>query len=234
MHLVLLPGLDGTGILFQPLVESLPAGIEPVVIPFPPTEPLDYPDLARFVAPRLPQSAPFVLLGESYAGPLALQLAAEGAPGIVGVVLCASFVSNPTLVPSSFRHLAGPWLYRFTPAFIQAKALLGGYSSPELRQLLLSAHGIVSARVMTQRIRSILSVDATPALTGDPAAPVLPAGSPRPRRPRPQLAPHSGDTPGRAGPPHSRPAPCPSTPAEGLGRCRVLLHRQPRRRLRSR
>ena len=164
MHLVLLPGLDGTGILFQPLVESLPAGIEPVVIPFPPAEPLDYPDLAKFVAPRLPQSAPFVLLGESYAGPLALQLAAEGAPGIVGVVLCASFVSNPTLIPSSLRHLAGPWLFRFTPAFIQAKALLGGYSSPELRQLLLSAHGIVSARVMTQRIRSILSVDATPAL----------------------------------------------------------------------
>jgi pimeloyl-ACP methyl ester carboxylesterase len=164
MHLVLLPGLDGTGILFRPFIESLPADIQPVVIPFPGTEALDYPGLVRFVAPRLPRSAPFVLLGESFSGPIALQLAAEPVPGIVGVILCASFVSNPTVIPSFFRHLAGPWLFRFTPAFVQAKALLGGYFSPDLRDLLASAHGIVSAPVMTQRIRSILSVDATPAL----------------------------------------------------------------------
>ncbi len=164
MQLVLLPGLDGTGILFQPFIESLPAGIEPVVIPLPATEVLDYPDLVTFVAPRLPRSAPFVLLGESFSGPLALQLAAERVPGIVGVILCASFVSNPTVIPSFLRHLAGPWLFRFTPAFIQAKALLGGYSSPGLRQLLARAHGIVPPPVMAQRIRSILSVDATPAL----------------------------------------------------------------------
>lgn len=170
MQLVLLPGLDGTGILFQPFIESLPPGIEPIVVPLPPTEVLDYPDLVRFVAPRLPRSAPFVILGESFSGPLAIQLAAEPVPGIVGVVLCASFVSNPTPVPSCFRHLAGPWLFHFTPAFVQAKALLGGYSSPELRQLLARAHGLVSPAVMAQRIRSILSVDATPALraTGQP------------------------------------------------------------------
>jgi pimeloyl-ACP methyl ester carboxylesterase len=164
VRLVLLPGLDGTGVLFRPFVRELPAGIDATVIALPAREPLDYPELIRYVTPLLPPSGPFVLLGESFSGPLALFLAASGLPGLRGVILAASFVRNPTFVPAWLRFLAGAWLFRFTPAFIQAKALLGGYSTPELRPLLAEAHGAVSPDVMAQRVRSILTVDAAPAL----------------------------------------------------------------------
>ena len=164
MRLVLLPGLDGTGVLFRPFVRSLPPRIDPRVIALPAGEPLGYPELVRYVTPLLPQSGPYVLLGESFSGPLALFLAASGVPGLQGVILCASFIRNPTFLPAWFRFLAGSWLFRLTPAFVQAKALLGGYSSPELRQLLAEAHGAVSPSVMSRRVRSLLTVDATAAL----------------------------------------------------------------------
>ena len=164
MRLVLLPGLDGTGVLFRPFVQALPTGIDPIVIRLPADEPLDYPAVVRRVAPQLPQDGPYVLLGESYSGPLALFLAASGITGVRGVILCASFVRNPTFVPAWLRFLAGPWLFRFTPAFVQAKALAGGYSNPDLRKLLAEAHRDVPPDVMAQRARSILAVDATAAL----------------------------------------------------------------------
>ena len=78
MHLrslVLLPGLDGTGLLFQPLVECLPDAIEPVVVSYPPDQKLGYEELLPLVLERLP-AAPFVLLGESFSGPLAVMAAA--------------------------------------------------------------------------------------------------------------------------------------------------------------
>jgi hypothetical protein len=35
MKIVLLPGLDGTGILFKPFIEALPNGIDVLVISYP-------------------------------------------------------------------------------------------------------------------------------------------------------------------------------------------------------
>lgn len=164
MRLVLLPGLDGTGVLFRPFVRALPPEIDATVVALPTDEPLDYPDLVRHVSPLLPTNGPYVLLGESFSGPLALFLAASDPPGLRGVILCASFIRNPTFVPAWLRFLAGSWLFRLTPAFVQAKALLGGYSSPELRPLLAEAHGAVSPAVMAGRVRSLLTVDAAEAL----------------------------------------------------------------------
>ena len=45
LQLVLLPGMDGTGDLFDPLLSALPAAPPPVVLRYPAREPLDYPCL---------------------------------------------------------------------------------------------------------------------------------------------------------------------------------------------
>src|SRR5262249_21949097 len=42
-----------------------------------------------------------------------------------------------------------------------AKALLGGYSTPDLRALLARAHSLVSPAVLAARVQAVLSVDAT-------------------------------------------------------------------------
>ena len=93
--LVLLPGLDGTGLLFGPLVAALPAGLRAAVVRYPVDRSMGYAELAASAAEQLPQGERFVLVGESFGGPLAMILAAGRPAGLVGLVLCATFVTSP-------------------------------------------------------------------------------------------------------------------------------------------
>ncbi len=75
--LVLLPGLDGTGILFTPLVVALGNGRRVIVVTYPTSEKAQtYAKLHEVAGAALPPSGPLVLLGESFSGPLAISLAA--------------------------------------------------------------------------------------------------------------------------------------------------------------
>ena len=73
-RLVLLPGLDGTGLLFEPLLRALPKEIEATVIRYPGDQRLSYDELLEFLRDQLPRDTPFILLGESFSGPLAIRL----------------------------------------------------------------------------------------------------------------------------------------------------------------
>src|SRR5688572_19308619 len=92
--LVLLPGMDGTGELFAPLLEVLGSDIETLVIRYP-DRPLDYLEHESFVRAYLPHNRSYVVLGESFSGPIAISLAAAPPPGMLGYVLCVSFVRRP-------------------------------------------------------------------------------------------------------------------------------------------
>lgn len=76
------------------------------------------------------------------------------------MILCGTFVQNP-LGPrwGWLRHLVTTWLFRWHPHLSEAKALLGGYGTPELRRLLREALSMVSAQVLAQRVREVLQVD---------------------------------------------------------------------------
>ncbi len=158
--LVLMPGLDGSGVLFRPLLERLPSDLIPQVITYPATEPLGYGELLPRIIAALPVSGPFVILGESFSGPLALMIAAQRPAELKGVILCGTFVRNP-LGPhwGWLRHLVSPLLFRWHSHLAEARALLGGYSTPQLRQLLREALSQVSPRVVARRIREVLQVD---------------------------------------------------------------------------
>ncbi|HEX2836088.1 MAG TPA: hypothetical protein VHW00_23995 [Thermoanaerobaculia bacterium] len=91
--LLLLPGLDGTGTLFGEFIAALPPHIAPVVIRYPTDEALSYEELLAFIEERLPEGT-FAVLGESFSGPLAIELAAKS-PRVRAVILCASFVRSP-------------------------------------------------------------------------------------------------------------------------------------------
>jgi hypothetical protein len=45
----MLPGLDGTGLLFRPLIDVLPVTLKPIVINFPSDKKLGYEDLVHLV-----------------------------------------------------------------------------------------------------------------------------------------------------------------------------------------
>ncbi|MDG9668867.1 lysophospholipase [Hahella sp. CR1] len=92
--LVMLPGMDGTGDLFAPFLECIPQ-IETQIIPLPQTGAQDYDSLAAYVREQLPDDD-FYLLAESFSGPIGALLAADGVPGLQGVIFVATFLSIPS------------------------------------------------------------------------------------------------------------------------------------------
>ncbi len=163
-HLVLLPGMDGTGMLFAPFTETLPSSTVVTAHRYPVDEALSYEDLLPRVLPTLPPRAPFVLLGESFSGPLALMVASTAPPGLVAVVLCASFARRPLAVPTHLHGVVRGPLLAVAPFEAQVQAMLGGYATPRLRAMLAQALGLVPHAVMASRIRTMLRLDVTDAL----------------------------------------------------------------------
>lgn len=160
LTLVLLPGLDGSGVLFQALLEVLPSGIKHHVMAFPPDKTLGYEELLPRVLSGLPTEVPFLLLGESFSGPLALMVASQCPPGLRGVVLSASFVRNPLRWQPSWAHrLVGDWMFWLFPEMSQIKAVLGGRGSRARRELVSLALAGVQPRVLAHRLRAVLLAD---------------------------------------------------------------------------
>ena len=156
--LVLLPGLDGTGLLFEPLLRVLPQTISPLVVRYPPDQPLGYDRLLPMVLESLPKDGPFVILGESFSGPLALMAAATEPPGLKAVVLVATFAAKPVpYIPAFLGRILRPWMFRPAPLLVRLKTRLPSRSAQ--RELLLKANSVVRPEVWMTRIRAVLSVN---------------------------------------------------------------------------
>ena len=159
---VLLPGMDGTGELFVPFIEALPAPFETITAHFPPDSCLSYSQLGGIVQPLLPVSEPFVLLAESFSTPLALQCAAAKPPNLKGLVICAGFATSPVRGwKHSILRLLVPLLFRFDLPTSLARRLLVGSDAPSaLLTRVKSAISSVQPVVLSDRLRSILDCDA--------------------------------------------------------------------------
>ena len=160
MHLLLLPGMDGTGRLFEPLLPFLPPSLVAAVVAYPTDRPCGYAELLPRVEAALPDGQEFLVLGESFSGPLALLLAARGPAGLRGIILCASFARSP--LPSIarwFRGLIRPWWFRAVPRWLIRRVLLGRFSTPRLARMVEDAIALVQPAVLAARARAILEVD---------------------------------------------------------------------------
>jgi pimeloyl-[acyl-carrier protein] methyl ester esterase len=173
MRLLMLPGMDGTGRLFEPLLAALPTSLPATAIAYPPGEPLGYEGLLPLVMAAAAQAGgPFVVVGESFSGPLALMLAARRPPGLRGVVLCASFVRFPLPLPERWRHVVRPWMFRVQPLWLLSWVLLGRQGFGPLGRLLRSAVRSVSPEALAARAVAVAGVDVTAELQACPV-PVL-------------------------------------------------------------
>src|SRR5262245_52178733 len=93
--LVLLPGLDGTGALLAGFRRTLGPGIRTIVVSYPPDPDIGYVALEGVVRALLPQDQPFVLLAESFSGPIGISIAASRPVSLRGLILVSSFARNP-------------------------------------------------------------------------------------------------------------------------------------------
>lgn len=132
-----------------------------MVVTYPGRKALKYNQLLPLVRAELPQE-PFVLLGESFGGPLSLQLAAESPPQLQGLILCGSFVSCPfDFIPAWAAHCVPDFPFNAFPSFAKLKTKLGLYANAEHSALSLEALSQVSAEVFACRIREIIRVNTT-------------------------------------------------------------------------
>ena len=162
--LVLLPGLDGTGKLFAEFLNALDPCVSANVVPYPPDVPLGYDELELLVRAVLPTRARFVLLGESFSGPLAIRIAAGPPPGLAGLILCVTFASNPYPRLAWARRLAPLLPLKSLPRWLRAPLMWGSASPSTAPRQSERAMAGVDAAVIRGRIAALLSVDETAAL----------------------------------------------------------------------
>lgn len=158
-RLVLLPGMDGTGDQFAPFVAAMGPGYELVCLRYPDDAAMGYAELEAFVRAQLPQGARYVVVAESFAGPIAVSLSATPPPGLAGVVLCCTFVRNPRPKLAVFGGLLGFVPLKAAPVAAMAPILLGRYSTPALRAALVAALAQVRNETLQARLRAVLQVD---------------------------------------------------------------------------
>ncbi len=161
--LVLLPGMDGTGELFAPLLRALHPSIPTVVVRYP-EGPGDYAAHEIVARAALPSRHPYVLLGESFSGPVAVSIAASRPEHCVGVILCASFLTSPNPLLRPLRPILSWWPPQKVPSFAAETLLMGRFATPALREAHRQALGQASPATLVARLDAIATVDVRAAL----------------------------------------------------------------------
>ena len=162
--LVLLPGLDGTGKLFSDFVKDLGTSVDSFIVAYPKDQPLGYEELEALVLAALPNDRLFVLLGESFSGPIAIRIAARSPAGLVAVILCGTFAKNPFPWLWWARPLAAYLPLKALPRWVRAPLMWGSTSPQRAPAQMQRAIAGVSPAVIRRRIAALMAVDASPAL----------------------------------------------------------------------
>jgi pimeloyl-ACP methyl ester carboxylesterase len=159
--LVLLPGLDGTGDLFAPLIARVGDTFDTRVLRYDHERDQSYARLSEALAPELPADRDYVLVAESFGGPLALRLAACKPPHLSAVVLVCSFASSPL---SLSQRLVAPAVARALPSsppWVVRKLLVGDDAPDTMVEAVRAALSKVPAHVLRARFATLASCDET-------------------------------------------------------------------------
>jgi len=160
VRLVLLPGMEGTGRLFGPLLRILPQELRADVVAYPVDRFIDYAGLTDHVRALLPRESPFVLVAESFSGPIALRLASAPPHGLKGIVLVCTFAASPDPWAHRWlRWLAGAWIFRMPPPVCLVRAFLLGREAPDdLVRETVAVLRSVRPEVLASRLRMVLEI----------------------------------------------------------------------------
>src|SRR5579862_2510934 len=166
--LVLLPGLDGTGDFFAPLLEALGRSVRTQVVRYPVAGAYDYATCQQLVRAALPVDGPYVLLGESFSGPLAISLAAQAPQGLVGIILCCTFANNPRPRLALIRPVLPFLPFHGTGASLRLSRflVLGDWITPAIRELHQKILHSVPAKTLRGRLEAVADCDVREALAG--------------------------------------------------------------------
>jgi len=154
IKILLLPGMDGTGLLLKTFAGYLEGDVR--IIRYTTEQKQSYRALVKYVASQLQAHAQYVVVAESFSGPIAYDLL-KTHTNIISVVFVASFITRPhhgLLITKYFP-------YRFMgtkfPDFV-AKFLLGKLASAATVAHFQQAVRRVSSQVLGHRIRQMATL----------------------------------------------------------------------------
>jgi pimeloyl-ACP methyl ester carboxylesterase len=138
---------------------STRSGFPTQVIAYPSDRAMTYAEHESFARDNLPAGEDFVLLAESFSGPIGISIAAAAPPRLKGLILCGTFASNPLPVFGPLAKLIGAVpAFRIPPALL-APWLYAGHATSELRRAHAQAMSRVSPLALRARVAAILAVD---------------------------------------------------------------------------
>ncbi len=114
MRLILLPAFDGTGSMFNALVKDLGNAFETTVISYPGSGPQDYSTLTDRIRKQIHEMDDYVVLGESFAGPIVYQMAVRDAEKCKGAIFVATNLTNPNPLVLKILTACHPCYFPFS------------------------------------------------------------------------------------------------------------------------
>jgi pimeloyl-[acyl-carrier protein] methyl ester esterase len=151
--------MDGTGIFFEDFAAATQPEFKPVIVRYPNDPSLGYVELEPIARAALPHDGPFLILGESFSGPIAISIAASNPPGLVGLILCVTFARNPHALLPLVTAILRPLRAFRVPRFIQHRNLFGRFNSPRLRAKLREVRSRVSQKTLQARLEAVAFID---------------------------------------------------------------------------
>ena len=172
--LVLLPGLDGTGLNFAPLAAALAPSERAIAVSYPPDLPVTPDAIAAFVRDEIPSPEPHLIVAESFSGPIGLALAASPPEGCAGLVLVATFLRYPRpRLPRWLARLVAPIAFAFSPPRLAIRWLLTGRDAPaSVVDTVQTSIRATHRHTLTHRLALLTHIDAGSAAAAVPV-PIL-------------------------------------------------------------
>jgi pimeloyl-ACP methyl ester carboxylesterase len=159
-QIVLLPGLDGTGHLFKDFSDAIPDAYHKTVVSYPVDPSLDYDALENLVIKQLPND-PFILVAESFSGPIALKIAAHPPPTLSAVILVSTFHRSPLGIFSSLAKLLAAipfWFLPYPTGMLRYFLFAKNKSDSEIKEFFKIIRSL-PCTLIQRRIQMVMDVD---------------------------------------------------------------------------
>ncbi|MGH8613283.1 MAG: alpha/beta fold hydrolase [Gammaproteobacteria bacterium] len=173
MRLILLPAFDGTGLMFNAFVNELGDAFETTVISYPESGPQDYATLTDTIRKRIPEHEDYVVLGESFAGPIVYQVAIRDAKKCKAAIFVATYLTNPNPLVLKILTAMPPSLISIllSKPFVVKAVSLSREAGDEIASAIAANFSSVNRHAIRQRLMAIGNLGTAP--TEEIATPCL-------------------------------------------------------------
>ena len=158
-NLILLPGLDGTGILFANLIRLLEEEFQITRISYPSSSRCCLDDLAQMAEDKVPDPQNSIILAESFSGLVALMLLEKLSVHPRGIIFGMCFVEPPfKVLLRVVSHLpigSIPWAH--IPERVYKKICLRKCATSDQTKNLRKVFSMLTPRVIAHRLKLILT-----------------------------------------------------------------------------